>query len=232
MKHRLVVAAAVATAGVSAPAYAQDALGFRIEGRLALEQDKLEASLPNPEDDDDEDGDEFLTSTESHSGIAFGAELGYDAVIGSGFVLGAYAGAEFGGSESCVEIIDDDLACASVGRTFTLGGRAGMLISDAILLYAKGGYSNGKLEASYDDDVTDNDDDDPGDIAEFSGAKGGYHIGGGVEWGLARGIHAKAEYVYTKYGTQSYLLGDDDDDPALDVSSNRHQFFVGIGLRF
>ena len=56
MKYPLLIAAALA--GVASPAYAQDLSGFRIEGRAAWEQVGADTSLPNPDDDADEDGDD------------------------------------------------------------------------------------------------------------------------------------------------------------------------------
>ena len=231
MKYHLMIAAAVA--GLSAPAYAQDLSGFRIEGRAAWEQVGADTSLPNPDDDEDEDGDEFLTASDDDNGVTYGIELGYDLQVGSGLVLGAYAGAEISDSRMCTELVEDDMACADLERTFTVGARAGVPLGESSMIYAKGGYSHGKFDVAYDPDVTDNDDDEPGEIAEFSKSRGGFHVGGGVEVGLTQAIYGKLEYVYTDYGRGAYLLGDDvDDDPTLEVGSDRHQVAVGIGLRF
>ena len=170
MKYHLMIAAAVA--GLSAPAYAQDVSGFRIEARAGWEQAGANATLPNPDDDEEVDGAEFLTASENDSGLTYGVEVGYDVQVGSSFVLGAYAGADLSDSDKCVELIEDDLACTGLDRTFTAGVRAGLPLD------------------------------------------------------------AKLEYVYTDYGSRTYLLGEETDDPALDVGFDRHQALVGIGLRF
>ena len=232
MKYQVMIAATVAGI-LAAPAYAQDLSGFRIEGRLAWEQAGTKATLPNPDDDEDEEGDEFLTASDEGSDPAFGVELGYDALIGSSFVLGGYVGADLSDSAMCAELIEDDLACASLERTFNVGARAGLPIGETSLVYVKGGYSNGKFETSYDADVTDNDDDEPGAIEEFSETQGGYHVGGGVEVGLTESLYVKLEYVYTDYGSRSYLLEDmEAGEAGLEASSDRHQVVAGIGLRF
>ena len=229
MKYPLLIAAALA--GLSAPAYAQDFSGFRIEGRLGWEQAGAEASFPNPDEDEAEEGDEFLSTSENDSALTYGVELGYDVQLGAGLVLGAYAGADLSDNEVCSELMGDDLACAGLERTFTIGARAGVPLGETSLLFVKGGYSNGKFDADYDGDVTDNDDEEPGEIERFSEKRGGYHLGGGLELGLTRRLYAKAEYVYTNFGSRSYLLGDPD-EPGLDVSADRHQVMGGIGLRF
>lgn len=227
MKYPLLLAAIAA--GAATPTFAQDLSGIRVEGRIGWEQVGADARYPNPDEDEDEDGDEFLTGSEKDSALTYGAELGYDVQLG-GVVLGAYAGADMSDSGSCGEVLGDDAACASLDRTFTLGVRAGVPLGESALLYAKGGYSNGKFEASYDSDVTDNDEDEPGEILEFSDKQDGYHVGGGIEVGLTSNVYAKLEYLYTDFGSSTFIL--DEDEPGLDLGSDRHQAVVGIGVRF
>jgi len=234
MKYPFLIAAAlVATA---APAYAQDVSGFRIEGRAAWEQTGAKATIPNPDfdEEDDESGPEFLTATDDDSAIAYGVELGYDLQVGPGLVIGAYAGAELSDSRVCNQLIEDDLACSDLKRTFTAGARVGVPLGASSLIYAKGGYSNGKFDVAYDPDITDNDDEEPGDTYGFSKSRGGYHVGAGVEVGLSQGLYGKLEYVYTDYGKGSYLLDDGvaGADPSVSIASDRHQVSIGMGLRF
>jgi outer membrane immunogenic protein len=231
MKYPVLIAGVLAA--LAGPAYAQDLSGVRIEGRVGWEQVGAGATLPNPDfDEDDADIPEFLTGSENDVGITYGAEIGYDLQVGPGLVIGAYAGADFSDSRMCTELVEDDLACADLGRTFTLGARAGVPFGRSSLVYVKGGYSNGKFDIAYDPDVTDNDAEEPGAIAQFSNSRGGFHVGGGVELGLTQGLYGKFEYVYTDYGKGSYLLGDEEGDPTLAVGADRHQALVGIGLRF
>lgn len=222
-------AAAMALASTSAQA--QDVSGFRIEGRFGWEKADAEAVLPNPEDDEDETGDEFLVGNNDDDGVAYGVEIGYDMQIGDSFVVGAYGGVDLSDSNICIGLVEDDLACTELGRTFTAGVRAGMPIGSNSLIYAKGGYSNGKLDLTYDPDVTDNDDEEPGEIAAFSEKRDGYHLGAGAEVGITSSIYAKLEYVYTDFGSDSYLL-DEEEEISIDAKSSSHQALVGLGLRF
>lgn len=232
MKYQLMIAAAAAGM-MATSAQAQDVSGFRIEGRLGWEQVGTTASLPNPDEDEDEDGDELLIATDDGSDPSFGVELGYDAQIGSFFVLGAYAGADLSDTEMCSELIEDDLACTELERTFTVGARAGIEVAETSLIYVKGGYSNGKFKTIYNADVTDDDDTNAAANEEFSGTQDGFHLGGGFELGLTESLYAKLEYVYTDFGSRSHLLEDmDNDAPGLKLASDRHQVIAGIGLRF
>lgn len=225
--------ATVLAGSLAVPAQAQDLAGLRFEARAGWEQVATSASLPNPDEDEDEDGDELLVASDKGSDPSFGVELGYDLQVGSSFVLGGYAGAELSNTEMCVELVEDDLACTELERTFTLGLRAGVALGESSLVYLKGGYSNGKFATSYNADVTDDDEDDAVANEAFSGSRGGVHVGGGVELGLTESLYAKLEYVYTDYGSRSHWLEDlDEDGPGLKLSSDRHQVVAGIGLRF
>ncbi len=230
MKYVVLIGALAAS--IAVPAQAQQFSGFRIEARGGWEEVEAKATYPNPDDDDDVDGDEFLSGSESDSAISYGIELGYDVDLGSNVVLGAYAGLDFSDAGQCSEVVGDDLVCADTGRNFTIGVRAGVPLGDTALLYAKGGYSNGRLEASYDEDLTDNDDATPGAVAQVEENFDGYHVGGGVEFALGGGLYAKAEYLYTDYGSRSFLLDEIASDPTLRIGSNRHQATVGVGIRF
>lgn len=234
MKTRMLIGvAALGLANTSAQA--QDLSGFRFEGRVGWGQTEATATVPNPDYDEDADADdivdEFLVGSEKDSEFAYGFELGYDAQIGESLVLGAYAGLDQSDTLNCSDLFEDDLACLDSGRTFTLGVRAGVPIGSRSLIYAKGGYSNGKFSATYDPDVTDNDEDEPGEVLDFSEKRDGYHLGAGAEFGIAQGLYAKLEYVYSDFGSGSYAL-DEDGDTNLDVSSDRHQVLVGVGMRF
>lgn len=232
MKYTLTIAALLA-ACAAVPAQAQDLTGFRIEGRVGWDRPGATLAFPNPDyDEDDDDSEEFLTASGKESEITYGGEVGYDFQLGSGPVIGAYAGVDFSEGGICAELVEDDLACTGIDRTFTLGARAGIPLGRSALIYVKGGYSRGKLGAFYDPDLTDNDDDEPGDTYSYSKSKGGFHAGGGVEVGIAGGLYGKLEYVYIDYGKRSYLAGTDADDPSLRVGTDRHQVMAGIGFRF
>ena len=116
----LIGAAALGLASTSAQA--QDLSGFRIEGRVGWDQTGVKAAVPNPDEDEDETGDEFLVASEDDDGVIYGVELGYDAQIGDNFVVGAYGGLDFSDTSICSELIEDDLASLGFGL-MRLSGR-------------------------------------------------------------------------------------------------------------
>ncbi|WP_129792868.1 outer membrane protein [Sphingosinicella sp. CPCC 101087] len=224
------VAALLATASLAVPAQAESLTGFRVEGRIGWESVSASTQIPNPDDDEDEDGDELLTVSDDENGINYGIEAGYDFPVGEWMTLGAYGGVELSDMDRCAEIAGDDLGCVGTGRNFTAGVRAGFAVSPTFLVYAKGGYSNGKVEFSYDSDVEEEDPLDA-DFAEASRTRDGYHLGGGVELAFTSALYGKVEYVYTDYGTARFLSADED-LPGAAVGLSRHQVSAGIGLRF
>ena len=208
MKFKYLVVALATTAAT--PAIAQDFAGPRAEVRAGFSKTEIEAELDGEEDSDREES------------VTFGGEVGFDAQMGS-FVLGGYAGIDVGNADFCEAVLGGDEACVSVGRNFTLGARAGIPLGSSSLIYAKGGYTNGRLRFSYDDDISDDQ-----DAESDSNSLDGFHVGVGAELAAGPNVYLKAEYVYTMYnGSDS---SDEEFDASFDV--NRHQGLVGVGFRF
>jgi outer membrane immunogenic protein len=233
MKYQLTIAALLAGLAIPAQAQAEDLTGLRVEGRIGWDRTGADLSIPNPDfDEDDADSTEFLIASPRHSDLTYGGEIGYDYQFDGGLVVGAYAGVDFSNDGICAELVEDDLACTGLDRTFTIGARAGMALGNKSMVYVKGGYSHGKIGAFYDPDVTDNGATTPGPVFEFSDNKGGWHGGAGVEVGLMGGLYAKLEYTYTDYGNRSYVVGTGATAPSVGANFDRHQVVGGVGFRF
>ena len=230
MKFHMLAALLAATC-LATPAFAEGLEGFRGEARVGWESLRAAADFPNPDEDEDEPGDELISVSDSESGINYGLEIGYDALISDTFLIGAYGGVDFSNYERCGEVFEDDLACIGAGRTFTAGVRAGIAVTPAFLLYAKGGYSNGRVEFGYDSDI-DEDDVLDADVAELSRNVDGWHLGAGAEVAFTPNLYGKLEYAYTDFGTFRFLGVEDDDEPSVGIRPRRHQVTAGIGFRF
>ncbi|HEX5182607.1 MAG TPA: outer membrane beta-barrel protein [Allosphingosinicella sp.] len=210
-KIALLCSAAAAAAFVPAtPAAAQITSGGRVEVRGGWERIHSSASLAGS------------PAVSGHiDGADFGAELGYDYVAGSSFLVGAYGGAELSTGKTCRPVFGGDSGCIKAGRNFTAGIRAGVPAGHGVLIYAKGGYSNGQLKASYRDG-------NPADSFDGSSNRSGWHIGAGVEAKLTRNAYAKVEYVYTRYNGYHYdLLA-----THLSADAERHQLLLAFGFHF
>jgi outer membrane immunogenic protein len=198
----IMTAAAIAAATIAAPAVAQDSnSGPRIEATVGWDRAVLNV-----------DGDSAATS-----GVTYGGELGYDYQIGTGAIIGAYAGIDGSSVKECVSA-GTESACLKLGRNFTAGARLGGRIGARSLAYIKGGYSNGRLRATYTDTAF------PADNGRGGENMDGFHVGGGVQVGLRNGFYGKAEYTYTRYTTY--------DLDGSDFRLDRHRVVAGFGYRF
>lgn len=203
----------------ASPAYAQ-AVGFSPRVELRVGHDELRAEL--------EIEDSALSGDTSENGIGYGVEAGVD-FIGSTFLIGAYGGIEFSDINGCSRVFEDDFdadqACLKAGSNITAGIRGGIPLGDGNF-YVKGGYSRGRIKASYFNEFD-------GELFSDSERVGGYHLGGGVELGLAQlglaGFYLKGEYVYTNYRD---AFTDDLAPNGESFDPSRHQLVAGVGFRF
>lgn len=197
--------ASVAALVIATPAMAQDdASGFkggaRVEARAGVDDVVLKSG----------------GNSESKAGFVYGTEVGYDYATKSGFVIGAYAGIEGATTKDCA-VSGTQTACIKAGRNITVGARAGGIVAGG-LLYAKGGYTNGRVTATFKDTAV------PANNAAASGNADAYHLGAGYEFTISQHTYAKIEYVYTHYSVDNTL--------GSTVGLQRHQGLVGFGYRF
>src|SRR3546814_20454988 len=89
------------------------------------------------------------------------------------------------------DLVTGDSARLKTGRDLYAGVRVGGPITQNVMLYAKGGYTNAKVKSVYDDGA--------GVSLSDSDELDGYRLGAGVEY--ARGpILGRLEYRYSSYG--------------------------------
>lgn len=114
--------------------------------------------------------------------------------------------------------IDDRVSRAAAGTRFSidpkysfdLGVRAGYLVNDKTLVYARGGYENTRAKMQFSDAAGIRSDKDTLD---------GWSVGGGIERAIANRISARLEYRYSDLGS-----GRNEFD--------RHQALLGIAYHF
>lgn len=201
------------------------ALGLPIQAQAADSAIRIElrAGIANTSFDPASDlADAEDLEGSSKTAFNYGLEVGYEFPIGDSFVVGPYAGIDFASDKTCSEVLGDDLACLKNGRNFSAGIRGGVKLFGNTQLYAKGGYSNGRLKLNYDDGV--------GGLAPFTIAddRDGFHLGAGGEMAISSRTFAKIEYVYTDYANAKFA----DEDVSIGIDRSRHQVLVGVGMRF
>jgi outer membrane immunogenic protein len=192
---RKLILAALMAGGMAAPALAQDVgnfSGLRVEGIVGYERADVEG--------------------ENSDGIQYGAGIGYDFQTG-GMVIGIEGEIADSTVDECVGgvALAGDQLCAEFGRDLYVGGRVGGAISPNALLYAKAGYTNGRVALDYEDGT-------PSTALDFNQGENldGLRVGGGVEFALGPNSFAKTEYRYSNY----------------EQGFDKHQVVAGFGFRF
>ncbi len=152
-------------------------------------------------------------------GITYGGELGLDVPLGRTLLVGGYVGAEGASGEVCATLIGAT-NCLRTPLALTAGGRVGLALGPGTLLYAKGGYTRGRVVL--DSVRTTN----PPSLVSLRQSLDGFHVGGGIEQRFGPAAYGKVEYVYTK------LRGFDVSTlPGPTEDFDRHQVKLGLGLR-
>lgn len=155
--------------------------------------------------------DRVRANGSGETGVTYGVAGGYDVQTQSGTVFGVEG--EFAGSsaDGCVRgtLVPADRLCANAKRDLYAGGRIGFT-SGSTLIYAKAGYTNFRIGASYEDGTA-------ATASDFSinSNLDGVRVGGGLEKNLGN-ISLKAEYRYSNYQD----------------GVTRHQGVIGAGVRF
>ena len=146
----------------------------------------------------------------SRDSVAGGVFAGYDYKISPRIVLGAEAGVTFGADDSLVRDTGSTRVTIDPRRAIDLTARAGYRVTDNMLLYARAGYTNARVQTSLEDGTG---------IRSASDNRDGWLVGGGLERALNDNISARLEYRYA-------------DLSEGDGKFDRHQALVGIAYRF
>lgn len=202
MKHAIL--AAIALAATATPAFAQDAQPF--EGPFI----GASAGWNRAEAAGRTEGGQPLDGEVARDSVVIGAFAGYDHKVLDRVVLGAEAGFSIA--------LDDSSAGRSAGNqitlderySFDLTARAGYLVTDDVLIYARGGYANSRVRTEIEQ---------AGSIATRSDNRDGWLVGGGAEYAISPNIRARVEYRYSDFGSNGR-------------DSERHQTLVGISYKF
>lgn len=102
----------------------------------------------------------------------------------------------------------------------SLRGRAGVAVTDDILLYGTAGVAAERLR------VTDTASLAPGSDTNMMV---GYTVGAGADVKLTDDVFARAEYRYTDYGSKNFDLPGVG-NPKID--SSNHRIMMGVGIKF
>jgi len=135
---------------------------------------------------------------DSSGGIMYGVGVGYDFRL-ENVVLGIEAEATESTAGECGGGV-----CVDASRDLYIGGRIGVVATPNLLVYAKAGYSNARVEVETGGTT-------------IGGNGDGVRVGGGVEYQFANSpVSVRAEYRYSDY----------------EGGFSRHQGVLGLNYRF
>jgi len=184
MKTLTCTLAALASAAIL-PAIAQNAdgfSGFSIGTEIGIQKNKIDVTAPGA-----------VTLKNSDRGYALRGFASYDFAVGDSLLLGVEAGLSLGGPD-----VKDTSGTASVradpGITIDISARAGLAVSESVLLYGRAGYANSKIEVSASNTAV------PGTSVNSDKRKGGLLLGAGGEWAMSDVLSLRAEYRRSKLG--------------------------------
>jgi outer membrane immunogenic protein len=173
--------AALAATALPTAAFAQDATigGAFVGGQIGWGQRSAEIGfgLPGVQDFD-----------ESRSGVDYGVFAGYDAAVGSNFIVGVEAGIGGGGKTLRGTPVTGLNVAVDPKWNYDISARAGVLASPNLLVYGRAGYGAERTRVSVTSTI-------PGVASESEkGWSDGLLLGGGVEYGLNEAASIRAEY--------------------------------------
>lgn len=192
---------AALAAGIAAPAAAQTFDGPYVGAQAGWSHSKLgsvDTDLGTAVIDDKRDA--------ATAGIFFG----YNIQPTTGVVLSAEGAVNFGFDDGLARSQKDRSAAINPEYGFDLGVRAGYLVTDKTLVYARGGYENVRTAVR---------------ILDLEGPRrgkdnlDGWSVGGGVERFVTDRVSARIEYRYSDLGSGG-------------TKWDRHQLLAGIAWHF
>lgn len=201
---KFLAAAAIGAITLSTPALAQDGGGIQAYAGVLVGYDnvRVDAGPDNGSDD----------------GVVYGALIGAQSSMGEMGVIGLEAElTDANVSERAYNLFEaGDSLKVSTGRDFFVGARAGYYAQPGLLLYVKGGYTNLRAKARYEDSTG---------VYRGHDDLDGYRVGAGAEFGEGR-LRFRGEYRYSDYGALK------DQGVNTGVSIKSHQVLVGATYGF
>jgi outer membrane immunogenic protein len=207
MRYLLITGALLASAVT--PALAQESApftGLHVEGLVGYD------ILKAPDADIDNGAD----------GLLYGINAGYDFQLGGviagieGEVTGATSNQR--GSDL---LLTGDSVRLKTDRDLYVGARLGFAVAPSTMLYVKGGYTNARISARYNDGTNP--------VINDGVTLDGYRLGAGIEQKFnlfGPSGFVKAEYRYSNYKNLDFGAAD------IDTDLDRHQILAGVGVRF
>lgn len=196
------VAAALASAALAATPAAAETFDGPYAG--------INAGWSRAEIDGNIDGTLPVDDEITRESASFAIYAGYNRKLADRFVLGAEGSFSINADDRLGGVSETRALEVDPRYSFDLAARAGYLVTDKAMVFARSGYVNERVRTSVETSTA---------TLRDSANLGGWTLGGGVEYALTANISARAEYRYADLGSNG---GDYD----------RHQALFGLSYNF
>lgn len=157
-------------------------------------------------------------------GYALALLAGCDVQVAPKFVLGVWGDYTWHQDQDFdITIYGDNVAHASLEKSWAIGGRAGYLVTPDAMAYVLAGYTQADLSSITIDQ----------DFGVATPTLDGIVVGAGAELSLGKGFFLQTQYTYTMLDDASIFLWEHcNKDLFLDLDPNIHTGRVGLVYKF
>lgn len=142
----------------------------------------------------------------SADGWRYGLRAGFDWQPNSSpFVIGVFAGYDWGESDFSVNIVGVDIAKAKLEPTWHIGARAGIVLAESTLIYVGYAFGQADFNAGLNQNIVGPVCSIPG--VKCSGTLDGHTFIAGTEMRLSDNFTTALEYNYTQYDSIALFSG-------------------------
>jgi outer membrane immunogenic protein len=166
----------------------------------------------------------FATASGTNSGFAGGVQLGCDYQMGP-WVVGFRNLSDWTSLNSGSTFSNGYTGNSNTQWFDILTARLGYALQQNVLLYMQGGGAWMRANQTINNPAG-------GQVAQFGSNKGGWTIGGGVEYMFAPHWSAFLEYNYLSFGTSSGTWTDAGVSRSVDIRRDSQNLLLGVNYRF
>jgi outer membrane immunogenic protein len=162
-------------------------------------------------------------------GIAGGVVLGFNIPLGSAMIVGIEGTGRYSDASGDTSVSDEDSESTirqGTRASWSIMGRAGILVSPNALLYAQGGWGQTRFNTRFINTPTGA---DPVEVFDDGITRDAWRVGGGVEAALGGGWSARLDYVYANYSDYDVVLSPTND---FTIKPAVHQVSLGVSYYF
>jgi outer membrane immunogenic protein len=171
---------------------------------------------------------DFVRANHGHSeqgadGVAFGALAGYNRQLANNVVIGVEGDIGYTNAKSTNAIFDNDDTLQKYGLIGSVRGRLGYAF-DRLLLYGTAGFGFANITNNIQKGQNAGE-----QVVWENQFRGGWVVGGGVEYAFTNRFVGRIEYLYSNFGTVTLFNRDGNQ---ADFQNELHLLRVGATYRF